>query len=254
MKSGDRFNASNDPTVQYLWNAHKKFMCGRSFEVVNRDLYPKYKESLSNEVKWDIVIANIPLIFELVHSKWDNRFDYSDLLQEGLLGASLGVEKYREGAGSTLVTIIRIYTFKKVQEYIDKFFHRAVRYPSDTIKEINRARKGASDFTDAEVWPILAYSSTVMDVGSLEDIQDNDRRSTKKVLDFIDTNFDHKTQDVFYAHFQIPKQGKGKRQRKETFQQACRQYNLTLEEGTELALITHSTIKKHYNGIHENSI
>jgi len=250
MRSGDRYNAVMDPTVQYLWKAHKSFMAKRSsdFSIVNKDLYSKYKESLSNEVKWDIVITNIPLIFEIVHKKWDERFDFSDLLQEGILGASLGVERYKEGAGSTLVTIIRVYTFKKVQEYIDTYSDRSVVQNTWAAQKERELKKEEFEEVFTEFSRIPAAKSTINSDEILDRIDDEPRES-KSILDFIDLTFDHKVQDVFYSHY------RNKRSKKiESFEDVCSKHNITKEEGIELAQIAHSTIKKYYNGLCKDTV
>lgn len=243
---------SNDQTVQYLWRMHKAFMQGKteSFAELNADLYSKYKESLSNEIKWDIVIVNIPLIFHTVHKKWDERFDFSDLLQEGLMGASKGVEKYREGSGSTLVTIIRIYTFKMIQEYIDKYHDRCVVHSVHIVKRINREKKEETGNVDGLFTHI--FNTAVEDpVNTL--IVNRNQRESKVLLDFIDASFDDHIQDIFYAYYHLPYSKRASKKRKE-FEDVCTQYQMTVEEGEELALITHSTIKQHYHGIHKNSL
>lgn len=253
MKLYSKYDAiSKDQTVQYLWRMHKSFINGKkeSFAELNTSLYSKYKESLSNEIKWDIVIVNIPLIFEMVHKKWDNRFEFSDLLQEGLLGASIGVEKYREGSGSTLVTIIRMYTFKMIQKYIDKYSHRAIVHSEQIAKQLSKEKN--QDDTAIDGLFTSVSNGHIQDTSTIL-LVTPDQRQSKLLLDFIDNSFDNMTQDIFYAHFHIPKRGKTQKKKVQSFEETCLHYEMTPDEGRELALITHSTIKKHYDGIYKDS-
>ena len=243
--------------IQYLWNTHKSFLRknGEDITVLNAKLYAQYKINQSNEIKWDIVIVNIPLVFEIVHMKWKDKFEFSDLLQEGLIGASLGVEKYQEGAGSTLVTMIRMYTFKKVSEYVDAYYNSVVIFPMRMVKAIHKATMTEESIDEFPTQVLISYvqrnnphfpimhgpdnDDTLLHTKNVELINLDD-----DVWQFAESHFDIMSMDLFCAYH---KKGSINKKR---FKDCCASYGITKDKAVEIVNQVHETIKQKYYGIY----
>lgn len=231
MKSTNSYQAAEDETVQYLWQKHKKFIGskGQNFIEINACLYDEYKQTNSNEVKWDIVIANIPLIFEIIHSKWDDRFDFSDLLQEGLIGASIGVEKYIYGKGSTLESIIRIYCFKHVMHYISVYQNRVVKVTDFQSRKFNKSKSNGDVICNA----VVDISLPVF--GEIPDVADVD----------IDTALSSvipmQYEELFYSYFRIKRKGR----RNLNYGYICLKNGISNQEGERIAKLLAEKVHSH---------
>lgn len=157
----------------------------------NEQLITDYRNG-DNSAKNVLILKNLKLVIKVAKQFNYYQFELSDLVNQGIIGICLAIDKYSPNKGTKFSTYATGWIYNKISAYV-KNNSRSVRYPTGFISKALKINKYNQDFFKKyNSYPSAQHLCNKFKIKQSKLEMMNNLFNVESSLDNLDYNFEYK--------------------------------------------------------------